>query len=202
VKKKIQNDKRSQAEARASDPAEILPRLQVEGEGIRLDAAIVGYVGMVTSLIEGAAGERRRDRRDVGAGAETTQHRAPPENGLCSGVLEEKRSVGPVMRQEVELSALDLRYESYRMKNPALEGRLLASIARRGIEEPLEGVERSDRNILLNGFKRYRCASKLGIQVAPYASLAEDEAAGILNLLRVSNDRSLTILEQAQAWLD
>ena len=44
------------------------------------------------------------------------------------------------MRQEVELSALDLRYESYRMKNPALEGRLLASIARRGIEEPLEGV--------------------------------------------------------------
>jgi hypothetical protein len=106
------------------------------------------------------------------------------------------------MRQEVELSALDLRYESYRMKNPALEGRLLASIARRGIEEPLEGVERSDRSILLNGFKRYRCASKLGIRVAPYASLAEDEAAGILNLLRVSNDRSLTILEQAQAWLD
>jgi hypothetical protein len=52
------------------------------------------------------------------------------------------------MRQEVELSALDLRYETYRMKNPALEGRLLASIARRGIEEPLEGVERSDRSIL------------------------------------------------------
>jgi hypothetical protein len=53
VKTKIQNDKRSQAEARASDPADILPRLQVEGEGIRLEAAIVGYVGMVTSLIEG-----------------------------------------------------------------------------------------------------------------------------------------------------
>jgi len=103
------------------------------------------------------------------------------------------------MGQEVELSALDLRYESYRMKNPALEGRLLASIARRGIEEPLEGVDRADeRSILLNGFKRYRCASKLGIRVAPYASLGEDEALGILNLLRVSNDRSLTILEQAR----
>ena len=47
------------------------------------------------------------------------------------------------MGQEVELSALDLRYESYRMKNPGLEGRLLASIARRGIEEPLEGVDRN-----------------------------------------------------------
>ncbi len=53
VKKKIQNDKRSQAEARASHQAEVLPSLQVERDRIRLDAAIVGYVGMVTSLIEG-----------------------------------------------------------------------------------------------------------------------------------------------------
>ena len=89
------------------------------------------------------------------------------------------------MGQDVELSALDLRYESYRMKNPAQEARLLASIARRGIEEPLEGVDRAEGNILLNGFKRYRCAWKLGIRVAPYASLGEDEALGILNLLRV-----------------
>jgi glycosyltransferase involved in cell wall biosynthesis len=43
------------------------------------------------------------------------------------------------MGREVEPSALDLRYESYRMRNPAVEGRLLASIPRRGIEEPLEG---------------------------------------------------------------
>ncbi len=85
------------------------------------------------------------------------------------------------MGQEVELSALDLRYESYRMKNPALEG-----------------VDRAERSILLNGFKRYRCATKLGIRMAPYASLAEEEALGILNLLRISNDRSLTILEQAR----
>jgi hypothetical protein len=105
------------------------------------------------------------------------------------------------MGREVELTALDLRYESYRMKNPAVEARLLASIAERGIEEPLEGVDRAPRSILLNGFKRYRCAVKLGIGVAPYASLGEEEAAAILNLLRVSNDRSLSILEQA-AFLD
>jgi hypothetical protein len=102
------------------------------------------------------------------------------------------------MGQDVELTALDLRYESYRMKNPGQEGRLLASIARRGIEEPLEGVDRAEGNILLNGFKRYRCARKLGIRMAPYASLGEDEASAIINLLRVSNDRSLTILEQAR----
>ena len=64
------------------------------------------------------------------------------------------------MAQEVELSTLDLRYESYRMRNPALEARLLASIVERGIVEPLEGVETKGGRILLDGFKRYRCARK------------------------------------------
>jgi ParB-like chromosome segregation protein Spo0J len=102
------------------------------------------------------------------------------------------------MGWEVELSALDLRYESYRMRNPGLEARLLASIAQRGIEEPLEGVNTKERSILLNGFKRYRCARQLGIGRAPYASLGEDEALGIMNLLRASNNKSLAILEQAR----
>ena len=102
------------------------------------------------------------------------------------------------MTRCVELSALDLRYESYRMRNPAAEARLLASIAERGIEEALEGVDAGAGNILLNGFKRYRCASKLRIRMAPYVSLGEDEAVAIVTLLRVSNDRSLTILEQAR----
>ena len=101
------------------------------------------------------------------------------------------------MAREVELSTLDLRYENYRLKQPALEARLLASIAQRGIEEPLEGVDRQEAGILLNGFKRYRCARKLGIATAPYASLGEDEAAAIMSLLRTSNDKALGILEQA-----
>lgn len=102
------------------------------------------------------------------------------------------------MARSVELATLDLRYESYRMKNPVVEARLLAAIAERGIEEALEGVDTAGGSILLNGFKRYRCAAKLRIRMAPYASLGEDEAAAIVTLLRVSNDRSLTILEQAR----
>jgi ParB-like chromosome segregation protein Spo0J len=101
------------------------------------------------------------------------------------------------MAREIEISSLDLRYESHRMKNPALEGRLLSSIAERGIEEPLEGVELAGRSVLLNGFKRLRCARKLGLRLVPYASLGEDAAQAIVNLLRISNNKSLSILEQA-----
>lgn len=102
------------------------------------------------------------------------------------------------MSQEVEISMLDLRYEGHRMRNSALESRLLVSIADRGIEEPLEGVDTQAGYILLNGFKRYRCARKLGIEMVPYTSLGEDEAMGIMGLLRTSNNKALSILEQAR----
>ena len=98
---------------------------------------------------------------------------------------------------EIELSSLDLRYEKYRMKHRTGEARLLASIIERGIDEPLEGVDVDGRHILLNGFKRCRCARKAGLNIIPYLALAEDEAAGILALLRMSNARTLSILEQA-----
>ena len=101
------------------------------------------------------------------------------------------------MAQEVELSDLDLRYEGFRLKQPALEERLLAAIAQRGIEEALEGVEVQQTRVLLNGFKRYRCARKLRITSVPYSSLGPDEAAAILSLLKTSNNRALSILEQA-----
>jgi len=105
------------------------------------------------------------------------------------------------MEREIELAALDLRYESYRMKNPAVEVRLLAAMAERGIEEPLQGVDAEPRSILLNGFKRYRCAVKLGMGLVPYASLGAEEGAALVNLLRAPKDGSLNLLEQA-AFLD
>jgi predicted transcriptional regulator len=100
--------------------------------------------------------------------------------------------------EEVELSALDLRYEGYRMKNPPLEARLLASITERGIEEPLETVAVDGRFVLLNGFKRYRSARKLRLETVPHVSLGTDEASGILALLRASSSRTLGIIEEAR----
>jgi hypothetical protein len=97
---------------------------------------------------------------------------------------------------------LDLRYEGYRLRDDAREARLMASIATRGIEEPLEGVDTSQRRFLLNGFKRYRCAKKLSLGCVPYISLAEEEATGIVNLMRLSTDKALGILEQARFIVD
>ena len=45
------------------------------------------------------------------------------------------------MNQPVELSTLNLRYEGYRLRDEAREARLLAALALRGIEEPLQGVD-------------------------------------------------------------
>ena len=106
------------------------------------------------------------------------------------------------MVEEVEVLSFDLRYESYRMKNPSAEKALTASILEHGIREPLQGVDSDSAqpriHILLNGFKRYRCAKKLKINIVPYYSLGNDEAFGIINLLRIANSKNLNILEQAR----
>ena len=102
------------------------------------------------------------------------------------------------MSESVERSTLDLRYEGHRVRDAAAEARLRASIAGRGIDEPLEGVDTPQERILLNGFKRYRCAKKLGIQCVPYVSLGEEEAMGIVSLMRISKQRGLNLLEQAK----
>ena len=102
------------------------------------------------------------------------------------------------MIEQVEISSLDVRYESYRMKSNSAEKVLLGSILEHGIREPLQGVDTNAGRILLDGFKRYRCAQHLGIGIVPYCSLGSDEALGIIELLRISNAKSLSILEQAR----
>lgn len=102
------------------------------------------------------------------------------------------------MSDMVERSSLDLRYEGYRLRNDAAEARLLASIAERGIQEPLAGVDTPQGRLLLDGFRRNRCARKLGIECVPYVSWGEDETQGIGSLLNARRQRTLGILEQAR----
>ncbi len=103
------------------------------------------------------------------------------------------------MQTQIELSSLDLKYETCRIRSRHEEKRLQDSILERGIREPLQGVEGKDgRLILLDGFKRVRCARKLNIAIAPWQSLGDEAWVGIAEILRRSTARSLTILEQAR----
>jgi len=100
--------------------------------------------------------------------------------------------------ESVEIGSLDLRYEECRMKNATAERALLASISEYGVREALQGADADGSRILLDGFKRYRCAKKLGIGFVPYVSLGADEALAIVRLLQIGNSRNLNILEQAR----
>jgi hypothetical protein len=102
------------------------------------------------------------------------------------------------MIEEVELTSFDLRYEGCRIGNKAAEKALLASILEHGIRDPLQGVDTKEGRILLDGFKRYRCARRLGIGIVPYSCLGREVALGIIQLLRIANAKSLSIIEQAK----
>jgi hypothetical protein len=103
------------------------------------------------------------------------------------------------MVEMIEIINLDLRYEKLRLKSKKVEQALLASIIENGIQEVLKGVSLEDgTKVLLDGFKRYRCAKKLNIGTVPYSALGRDEPLGIIKLIRASVERPLTIIEQAK----
>lgn len=99
---------------------------------------------------------------------------------------------------QVEISSFDLRFQGHRLRHKACERTLLASIADNGIRDPLQGVDMQDARILIDGFKRYRCAKMLGIDIVPYCCLSSDAATGIIEFLRISNKKTLGIVEQAR----
>ena len=107
------------------------------------------------------------------------------------------------MREIVELSSLDLRYEGHRLRDDAREARLLASIAERGIEEPLARRGYCPRPLAVGRFQTLPLVPRSwGSAACPYVSLGEEEATGILNLMRASTDKGLGILEQARFVVD
>jgi len=100
--------------------------------------------------------------------------------------------------KKIELSSLDLRYEGHRMQSSSIEKGLLLSIMEKGIRDPLKCADIHNDRILLDGFKRYRCAKKLKIGIVPYISLGNDEAKAILEFIRSADAKSLNIMEQAK----
>jgi hypothetical protein len=118
---------------------------------------------------------------------------------FCYSPTQRCEAEGNIMVEKIEIINLDLRYEKFRLKSKQIEQALLASIIENDIQEPLKGIDLEDgTKILLDGFKRYRCAKKLNIGMVPYSSFGSDEPLGIIKLIRTSIARPLTILEQAK----
>ncbi len=103
------------------------------------------------------------------------------------------------MAEVIERSLIDLRYQQFRVQNPAREKRLFVSIESSGIQMPLEVVHEQQQNriILLDGFKRYRCAEKLGIEQVPVSIIGDSEVEGLLRIIRHNDKSSLSGFEEA-----
>ena len=103
--------------------------------------------------------------------------------------------------REAEISHISRKYESYRLRDTNREKDLLQSILEHGVRKPLQCVQADTQEyqyVLLDGFKRLRCCCKLKLSMVPVVSFGTDEAGCILLLLRASNERNLSTLEQAR----
>jgi len=97
-----------------------------------------------------------------------------------------------------ELAELDTRYAGYRLINKRQEDKLLLSIHKQGIQEPVYIIHEPGKSpILLDGHKRVRCAEKLNIKQIPSTILESKEAPGLLKFLRISSHHGLTQIEEA-----
>jgi ParB/RepB/Spo0J family partition protein len=102
--------------------------------------------------------------------------------------------------ETVEINALDIQLEATRTKDKIVERKLLKSIIEEGIFEPLVVAHCKDsaNYILLDGFKRYRCAKKIDLQLVPITIIAHDPVEGIITLLvRRPEKVSISTLDQA-----
>jgi len=102
-------------------------------------------------------------------------------------------------QQTIEVNDLDLRFENTRRCDPAAQRRLLTSIMERDILDPLvvSRCSETGKSVLLDGFKRYRCAQKLKKNIVSVVYIGEDLTDGVLCFLRREQSVPLGILEQA-----
>lgn len=99
----------------------------------------------------------------------------------------------------IDIAKVDTCYESLRLKNALVEGKLLSSIAEKGVQTSIKGVFNAKGDFtVIDGFKRYRCSKKLRLDLIPIEEIGLNKIEGILNLIKTSNETSLHILEQAK----
>jgi ParB family transcriptional regulator, chromosome partitioning protein len=100
---------------------------------------------------------------------------------------------------ELEFHQLDLRYDGLRVRQPARERRLLASLADAGQQMPIVVVPLESRYVVRDGHKRVRCLQRLhrDTVAAVVWAMAASEALIFRHLLQT--DATENVFEQA--WL-
>ena len=103
---------------------------------------------------------------------------------------------------QLEFHQLDRRWEHLRVRHPARQRRLLASLADSGQQMPIEVVAaegQTDRYVVIDGYKRIAALEQLGRDTVEAVVWPMSEAAAVLL------DRSLRLSEHEtaleQGWL-
>jgi len=104
-----------------------------------------------------------------------------------------------IAAMELEFHQLDLRYERLRVRQPARERRLLASLADAGQQMPIVVVVAGPTYVVVDGHKRVRCLRQLhrDLVAAVTWEMSEPEALIFRQLLRT--DATDSVFEQG--WL-
>jgi len=99
---------------------------------------------------------------------------------------------------EIEINQVDLKYKDIRLSLPDKERTLLVSIQENGFFENLSCIESKNSDpILIDGFKRFRCAQKLNILKIPVSFISDNDVDGLIQVIRNHQYHTLTIIEQA-----
>jgi ParB family transcriptional regulator, chromosome partitioning protein len=98
---------------------------------------------------------------------------------------------------EIELTDIEPKYAALRVDEPGRRGRLVASLAREGQQNPVTVVSVDDRFVLIDGYLRVAALRELARDVvdAVVLQLTESDAL-ILDLTRAAGARARTALEE------
>jgi ParB family transcriptional regulator, chromosome partitioning protein len=100
---------------------------------------------------------------------------------------------------DLEFHQLDLRYQCLRVRQPARERRLLASIADIGQQTPIVVVRAHDTAVVVDGYKRIRCLQRLHRDTVDALAWEMSEAEALIFRQRLHTEAAESALEQG--WL-
>ncbi len=125
--------------------------------------------------------------------------RLPPDRvqDVIGAVPESAPSNGRAV--ELEFHQLDLRYERLRVRQPARERRLLASLADAGQQTPIVVVTPAATHVVVDGHKRVRCLRRLHRDTVTAVVWAMPEPEALIFRQVLHTDATDSALEQG--WL-